>query len=169
MSDHTAHNSKVFKVGIEKFGYRAVRAICEEIAKESAQMLVDFVDGNFVMPDGTTQFPVDTANLHDAVGAGVYSDGKLAYFIPTARATEPQSHNGVKGLYGSELLKTAISAASTEYADKNVWLVAFAAIPYAFKINMSGSPIGRGAGFWDEVIRYIVSVATTKVMQRRKL
>lgn len=169
MSDYTAHNSKVFKVGVEKFGYGVARAICEEIAKESAQMLVDFVDGSFVMPDGTTQFPVDTANLHDAIGAGVYSDGRLAYFVPTARATKPQNHNGVKGLYGSELLKTAISAASTEYADKNVWLVVFAAVPYAFKINTSGSPIGRGAGFWDEVIRYIVSVATTKVLQRRKL
>lgn len=169
MSSYTAHNSKVFKIGVEKFFNGDVRAICEEIAKESAQMLVDFVDGNFVLPDGTTQFPVDTANLHDAVGAGVYSNGKLAYFMPTAKATKPQSHNGVKGLYGSELLKTAISSAYTEYADGNVWLVVFAAVPYAFKINTSGSPIGRGAGFWDEVIRYIVSVATTKVLQRRKL
>ncbi len=169
MSDYTAHNSKVFKVGVGQFMDREARIVCEEIAKESAQMLVDFVDGNFVLPDGTTQFPVDTANLHDAVGAGVYSNGRLAYFMPTARATKPQSHNGTKGLYGSELLKTAISSASTEYADKNVWLVVFAAVPYAFKINTSGSSIGRGAGFWDEIIRYIISVATTKVLRRRKL
>lgn len=169
MANHTAHNSKVFKIKVEEFTNSVARSICEEIAKESAQMLVDFVDGNFVLPEGTMQFPVDTANMHDAIGAGVYSDGKLSYFVPTSRATKPKSHNGVKGLYGSELLKTAISNASTEYADKNVWLVVFAAVPYAFKINTSGSPIGRGAGFWDAIIRYIVSVATTKVLQRRKL
>ena len=71
MSDYTAHNSKVFKVGLNDYAERVIKAKLVAMLKSVAQTLVGVIDGNFVMPDGTTQFPVDTANLHDATGVGV--------------------------------------------------------------------------------------------------
>lgn len=165
MSRHSANNSRVFKVRLKNFAKTDVSPILIEIGKESAQLLVDFVEGRFVMPDGTTQFPVDTANLHDATGVAVYGNGRTEYFLPTTKATKPQSHNGTKGLYGSDLLKTAISSSATQYSN-GVWVVLFSAVPYAYKINEQGSKIGRGAGFFDVLMQYILTEAIRRVKQR---
>lgn len=148
MSDYTAHNSKVFKVGINDYAERVIKAKLVAMLKSVAQTLVGVIDGSFVMPDGTTQFPVDTANLHDATGVGVYADGVIQHFIPTAMATKAQSNGGVKGILGSPLLQAAISNGATQFS-KGIWIVLFSTVPYAYKINTQGSKIGRGAGFFE--------------------
>ena len=148
MSDYTAHNSKVFKVGLNDYAERVIKAKLVAMLKSVAQTLVGVIDGNFVMPDGTTQFPVDTANLHDATGVGVYADGAIQHVIPTARATKAQSDGGVKGIFGSPLLQAAISNGATQFS-KGIWIVLFSTVPYAYKINTQGSKIGRGAGFFE--------------------
>ena len=148
MSDYTAHNSKVFKVGLNDYAERVIKAKLVAMLKNVAQTLVGVIDGSFVMPDGTTQFPVDTANLHDATGVGVYADGTIQHFIPTARATKAQSDGGVKGIYGSPLLQAAISNGATQFS-KGIWIVLFSTVPYAYKINTQGSKIGRGVNFFE--------------------
>lgn len=148
MSGYAAHNSKVFKVGLNDYAERVIKAQLVAMLKSVAQTLVGVIDGSFVMPDGTTQFPVDTANLHDATGVGVYADGTIQHFIPTARATKAQSHGGVKGIFGSTLLQAAISNGETQFS-KGIWIVLFSSVPYAYKINTQGSKIGRGAGFFE--------------------
>ena len=148
MSDYTAHNSKVFKVGLSDYAERVIKAKLVAMLKSVAQTLVGVIDGSFVMPDGTTQFPVDTANLHDATGVGVYADGTIQHFIPTSRATKAQSDGGVKGIFGSPLLQAAISNGATQFS-KGIWIVLFSTVPYAYKINTQGSKIGRGAGFFE--------------------
>ena len=148
MSDYTAHNSKVFKVGLNDYAERVIKAKLVAMLKSVAQTLVGVIDGNFVMPDGTTQFPVDTANLHDATGVGVYADGAIQHFIPTARATKAQSDGGVKGIFGSPLLQAAISNGATQFS-KGIWIVLFSTVPYAYKINKKKKKIGRGAGFFE--------------------
>lgn len=148
MSDHTAHNSKVFKVGINDYAERVIKSKLVAMLKSVAQTLVGVIDGSFVMPDGTTQFPVDTANLHDATGVGVYADGVIQHFIPTARATKAQSDGGVKGIFGSPLLQEAITNGATQFS-KGIWIVLFSTVSYAYKINTQGSKIGRGAGFFE--------------------
>lgn len=148
MSDYTTHNSKVFKVGLEQYAERVIKAKIVAMLKNVAQTLVGVIDGSFVMPDGTTQFPVDTANLHDATGVGVYADGAIQYFIPTAKATKAQSDGGVKGIFGSPLLQAAISNGVTQFSN-GIWIVLFSTVPYAYKINTQGSKIGRGAGFFE--------------------
>lgn len=148
MSGYTAHNSKVFKAGLNDYAERVIKAKLVSMLKSVAQTLVGVIDGSFVMPDGTTQFPVDTANLHDATGVGVYADGAIQHFIPTVRATKAQSDGGVKGIFGSPLLQAAISNGATQFS-KGIWIVLFSTVPYAYKINMQGSKIGRGAGFFE--------------------
>lgn len=148
MSDYTAHNSKVFKVGLNDYAERVIKAKLVAMLKSVAQTLVGVIDGSFVMPDGTTQFPVDTANLHDATGVGVYADGAIQHFIPTARATKAQSDGGVKGIFGLPLLQAAISNGATQFS-KGIWIVLFSTVPYAYKINTQGSKIGRGVNFFE--------------------
>lgn len=150
MSDYTAHNSRVFKVGLNDYAERVVKAKLVAMLKVVAQTLVGVIDGGFAMPDGTEQFPVDTANLHDATGVGVYADGTIVHFIPTARATTAQSDGGVKGIFGSPLLQAAISNGATQFS-KGIWIVLFSTVPYAYKINTQGSKRGRGAGFFESL------------------
>ncbi len=148
MADYTAHNSRVFKIGLRKQSKSKIEPELLAMLRNVAQKLVGIIDGNFVMPDGTTQFPVDTANLHDATGVGVYVDGRLDAFMPTQRATKAQSDGGTKGIFGSEWLQAALTSASSEFAS-GIWIVLFSTVPYAVKINTSGSKIGRGVGFFD--------------------
>lgn len=162
MADYTAHNSKVFKVGLKDFAEREITAELVAMLRNVAQKLVGVIDGNFVMPDGTTQFPVDTANLHDATGVGVYVDGRLDAFVPTQRATEAQSDGGTTGIFGSEWLQTALTSASSEFAS-GIWIVLFSTVPYAAKINTSGSKRGRGVGFFDALGNNLLTEIVTNL------
>lgn len=150
MSSHSAHNAQVFKVGLKNFTESQVKPKLVAMLTQVAQQIVGLIDGSFVMPLGTTQFPVDTANLHDATGVGVYSDGRAQRFIPTKKATKTQSDGGVKGIDGNALLQAAIAAGATQFA-AGIWIVLFSTVPYAYKITTQGSKIGRGAGFFESL------------------
>lgn len=148
MSNYTAHNSKAFKDGLNDYAERVIKVKLVAMLKSVAQTLVDIIDGSFVMPDGNEQFPVYSANLRDATGVGVYSDGAVQYFVPTAQAVIAQSDKGVHGIYGSSLLRAAISNGATQFS-KGIWIVLFSTVPYAYKVNTQGSPWGRGVGFFE--------------------
>lgn len=150
MSKYTAHNCRVFKRNLEQNVESVIKAPLAAMLKNVAQTLVGVIDGSFVLPKGTTQFPVDTANLHDATGVGVYVDGVIQYFIPTARAGMAQSDNGANGILGTTLLQIAISNGATRFS-KGLWIVLFSSVPYAYKINTQGSPWGRGVGFFESL------------------
>lgn len=148
MANYTAHNSKVFKVGLKKFVEQQVKPKLLAICKSVAQNIVSVIDGSFAPPEGTQQFPIWSNNLHDATGVGVYCDGALSSFIPTARATKAQSDGETNGIFGSALLQSAIANASTQF-HSGIWIVLFSSVSYAYKINTQGSPRGRGAGFFE--------------------
>lgn len=148
MSKHTAHNSKVFKVGLKDYSERVITAKLEAMLRGVAEKLVVYIDGGFTPPSGTMQFPVDTGNLHDATGVGVYIDGRLSSYIPTAIAVEQQTNRGEIGIDGSINLRLALQAATSQFA-KGIWIVLFSTVSYAYKINTQGSSRGRGVGFFD--------------------
>lgn len=146
MADYTAHNSKVFKVGLKEFAEREIKAKLETVLRGIAKQITDFIDGNFAK--GNESFPLWTANLHDATGVGVYVDGRLSSFIPTKKATSPQEYEGITGIVGSEYLQNALNEATTTFAS-GIWFVLFSAVPYAYHINTQGSPKERGLRFFD--------------------
>lgn len=150
MSNYTAHNSKVFKDGLNGYAERKIKAKLVAMLKSVAQTLVNIIDGNFTMPSGSEQFPVYTANLHDATGVGVYADGAIQHFIPTARATKAQSEGVVNDIFGTSLLQAAISNGATQFS-KGIWIVLFSTVPYAYNVNEYGSPWGRGVGFFENL------------------
>lgn len=148
MADYTAHNSKVFKVGLKNYTESVIKSKLEALLRSVAERLVIYIDGGFTPPYGTTQFPVDTGNLHDATGVGVYIDGRLSSYIPTAIAVEQQTNKAEIAIDGSINLKLALQAATSQFA-KGIWIVLFSTVSYAYKINTQGSSRGRGVGFFD--------------------
>lgn len=150
MSDYTTHNSKAFKSGLNDYAERVIKVRFEAMLRSVAQKLVAYIDGGFVMPGGNMQFPVDTGNLHDATGVGVYIDGRLSSYLPTAIAVEQQTNRGEIGIDGSIALRNAVQAAATQFS-KGIWIVLFSTVSYAYKINTQGSSRGRGVGFFDSL------------------
>lgn len=148
MKDYAAYNSKVFNVGLNDYAERVIKARLEAMLRNVAEKLVAYIDGGFTLPYGNMQFPVDTGNLHDATGVGVYIDGRLSAYLPTAIAIEQQTDRGQIGIDGSIALRNAVQAATTRFS-KGIWIVLFSTVPYAYKINTQGSKRGRGAGFFD--------------------
>lgn len=150
MATHSGHNAKVFKAGLKDFAEREIKTKLETMLRGVAERLVAYIDGGFTPPSGTTQFPVDTGNLHDATGVGVYIDGRLSSYLPTAIAVEQQTNRGEIGIAGAINLRNALQAATSQFA-KGIWIVLFSSVSYAYKINTEGSPWGRGAGYFDSL------------------
>lgn len=146
MANHTAHNSKVFKVGVEQYAERVIKVKLEAVLRGIAQKIADFIDGYFAK--GDEYFPLWTANLHDATGVGVYIDGRLSAYVPTPKASSPQEYNGIEGIIGSECLQQALTEATTTFST-GIWFVLFSAVPYAYEVNAHGSPKERGFRFFD--------------------
>lgn len=152
MNDYTEHNIKVMKVALRDHAERVVKTRLLTMLRTVAAEMVKAIDEGFVMPDGSVQFPVWTANLHDATGVGVYADGTINYFVPTARAVKGQKSGydrGLNGLPGSSLLHAAITEAGGGQFRSGIWIVIFSTVPYAYRINTDGSRRGRGAGFFE--------------------
>lgn len=148
MGKYTAHNSSAFKVGVKNFANGKILPKLEAMLRSVAERLVAYIDGGFTPPTGTSQFPVDTGNLHDATGVGVYIDGRLSSYIPTAIAVEQQTNRGEIGIDGAINLRLALQAATSQFAT-GIWIVLFSTVSYAYKINTQGSRWGRGVGFFD--------------------
>lgn len=105
--------------------------------------------------DNITSVPNYTGNLRDSHGVGVYVNGTMLAYIPTPTATKAQ-RSGFHGrneynIWGTEYVSQALQDATTDFAD-GIWIVLFAAVPYAFYINENHEK----AGFFDEIADTIV-------------
>lgn len=145
---YQAQNLKALIEGCKVFVKGVAEPQLVGVLKQKAQQLVAAIDG------GTHDIPIYLGHLHDATGCAVYAGGTVQSFIPTKRATKlgKSGFDGVNhyGINGHAFLQQAISEASTRFA-KGVWLVIFSAVPYAFHINASGSPKGRGRNFFNRI------------------
>lgn len=143
-------NAQTMRIAIKRHADTVIKKQIVNGLIAVARQMVQAIDNGFVMPTGSTQFPVDTANLHDATGVGVYSDGMCMHYAPTKRATKAQHGPGSKLIIGADLLNAALGA-ETAHCSKGIWLVLFSTVPYAYYINASGSKIGRGANFFESL------------------
>jgi hypothetical protein len=161
------HNLDVLKAALTQH----IRGVLEpdliRILEGIAQDMVDFVDNNFVMPDGSMDFPVDSGNMRDATGVAIYANGTLAAYMPTKVATQKQRTNiggqNERDIDGHEYLMRTIQDSQTEFTT-GIWIVLICAVPYAYHVDDSGSPLGRGQGFFqktkDEMLQEIFSKIT---------
>jgi hypothetical protein len=114
--------------------------------------------------DSITSVPNYTGNLRDSHGVGVYLYGTLSAYIPTQTATKAQSssfHNRNEyNIWGTEYVSQALQDATTDFAD-GIWIVLFAAVPYAFYINENH----ESAGFFGEIADTIVEEVRSGLTQ----
>ena len=151
-----AHNKSVLEEGIKLHVKKEIQPDLVNYLKGVAKHVVAAIDG------GVYPIPIYTGNLHDATGVGVYVDGMMATFMPTKVAIKKQAAGAsVAGesspyIFGSAFLAESLREASTTFS-QGVWFVIFSAVPYAYKFNTEGSPMGRGQGYWDTIVNDVLS------------
>ena len=77
--------------------------------------------------------PVDTHNLADSAGVGVYLNGILQKYIPRRGATEPRVLD--REYWGYQELEKALDAGISRFS-KGLWIVLFVGnMPYAIEVD----------------------------------
>lgn len=131
MSSFTDHNVKVINQQVKK------KNVKKTFNKEMVETLGNMAE--YVMRQAYSEIPVDTWNLMEGTGIGVYADGILASFRYDEMATQPRD-----GYWGKNLLTKALAEGSNRFSS-GIWIVAFSTMPYAEEVDESG-------GFFSEVI-----------------
>lgn len=141
-------NLEVIKRGLNNFVTQSVKPNITSILAELAQEVVDYIDqiSSRTNADG---LPILTGALHDATGVGVYCDGILAAYRPRQIYNAQQASGQM--FSPENMLDYALSWGAQKFPT-GIWLVIFSSIPYAAQIDKEGSPIGRGQGFFYEMI-----------------
>lgn len=144
-----AQNNNRFNQKCNQFVKSVIEPKISAMLKDVAQKVVSEIDS-------IASIPNYTGNLRDSHGVGVYVDGYLASYIPTQSATRPQSSGfggeNIYNIWGTSYLNDALNEATEDFSS-GIWLVIFAAVPYAFYINESNAK----AGFFDTITNNIIS------------
>ena len=141
-------NMKVFKRGLNVFVEQKVKPHLTVILAEVAQDVVDYID-QISSEKNADGLPILTGALHDASGVGVYRDGILAAYRPR-QIYNTQEASG-QMFSPEDMFDYALSWGAQKFPT-GIWLVVFSAMPYAAQIDEEGSPIGRGQGFFYDMI-----------------
>lgn len=147
--DYTEHNISVVTLRLKEFAAKEAKKEVLRRMRLIARKLLDEITSGFDQNDD--QYPVDTGNLADATGIGIYADGVLESYIPIQRADKPQENEIGEEVWGTEELTDALNRASTKFA-KGLWLVVFSVMDYSRRIETKGSPKDRGMGFFTKFI-----------------
>jgi len=93
---------------------------------------------------GKETIPVDTGNLMDSTGMGIYVNGVLMDFRYDNQASVPRK---VKGelIWGKDKLNEALALGASTYST-GVWIVLFSTMPYAIYVN-------RNTGFFSASLK----------------
>lgn len=149
MTNWKTHNNRVFSDKLEHHANTVIKAKIASMLSRVADWMITYIEDAFEGETGSEQFPVYSANLHDATGIGVYMDGVMTAYKPTQRAVEPND-----GVLGATELDRALNEATNQFAT-GIWIVLFSAVPYAYEVNIAGSPWNRGIGFFDEMEEWL--------------
>lgn len=104
--------------------------------KEIASAMIKYMESDTVIP-------IDTHNLKDALGIGIYMNGTLSEFYMPSKAVVPRMDIGTIGgvtygaLWGKDAIAELIALGMTKYAN-GCNLVLFSAMPYDFIQDISG-------------------------------
>lgn len=151
-------NNEVFKSYMTEHKFlleQRLSIVCQTLAEDVKIFIEAF--------DEMDNMPVDTGNLADGTGVGVYINGALRGYVPAQIATEPQNDKGrgLTNIWGTEYLQAALSESTSKFA-KGIWVVLFSTVPYAVRVDSKGTVKKRGknkgatktpAGFFSTTLR----------------
>lgn len=146
------HNQDVFK--------KAIAEHSNALEKRMANVFHELAEGVKAYVESLRDMPVDTGNLADGTGVGVYFNGMLKEYAPTPIADHPQTYEGDL-VWGKDYLQDALTYASMEEFSSGIWVVLFSAIPYAVRVDKEGTftkgkngepKVSTEPGFFSELL-----------------
>lgn len=142
------NNIEVLKRGLNNFVAQKVKPQLTAILEKVAQDVVNYID-QISSRTNAEGLPIFTGALHDASGVGVYCDGVLSAYRPRQIYNSQEASGQM--FSPEDMLDYALSWGAQRFPI-GIWLVVFSSMPYAAQIDTEGSPIGRGRGFFYEMI-----------------
>lgn len=142
------NNIEVLKRGLNNFVTQKVKPQLTATLAVVAQDVVNYID-QISSRTNAEGLPIFTGALHDASGVGIYCDGALSAYRP--RQIYNSRENSGQMFSPEDMLDYALSWGAQRFPT-GIWLVIFSSMPYAAQIDTEGSPIGRGQGFFYEMI-----------------
>lgn len=148
MTNYLQHNLDVLKRKLPVRVENIFDAEAEAALEGVAQWMIDIIDN----PDA--EYPFQTGNLMESTAVAVYRDGIVKVFKTSSQPSELQEWNG-QWYRGKEQLNLALQYGAINFAS-GVWIVLFAAQPYAKWLNEEHSAhIGYFTDLSDEMLDLI--------------
>lgn len=119
--------------------HKDIDMLTENILVDTAEAMIRYIESSDVIP-------VDTHNLKDSAGVGVYRSGTLKKFVMPRKAEEPRIINWV-AIWGEDMIDHVLNTGMSNYGNGD-HIVLFVAMPYAEDVD-SGF---RNSGFFTDML-----------------
>lgn len=133
-----------FKADVDK--------LTEEILYETAEAVVSYIDSSDIIP-------IQTHNLKDSTGVGVYRNGVLKRFVMPRRAEVARIVDGV-AVWGEDIIGLMLEAGINRYSQGD-YIVIMSAMPYADAVDKSY----RNSGFFTDILSTELEVQLHEIVK----
>lgn len=127
--------------------------IVEDILYKTADAMIAYIDSSDIIP-------IDTHNLKDSTGVGVYRNGVLKKFTMPIRAEEAKIIDGV-AMWGEDMIDQLLDAGVSRYGIGD-HIVLMSTMPYAEEVNEGYF----NAGFFTDVLSTELNVILDTIVKQ---
>ena len=127
--------------------------IVEDILYKTADAMIAYIDSSDIIP-------IDTHNLKDSTGVGVYRNGVLKKFTMPRRAEEAKIIDGV-AMWGEDMIDQLLDAGVSRYGIGD-HIVLMSTMPYAIEVNEGYF----NAGFFADVLSTELEVILDTIVKQ---
>lgn len=118
----------------------------EDIDLLTEQVLYDVAEALLRYIEDSNVIPIDTHNLKDSTGIGVYRKGVLKKFLMPRKAQVPKIINGAT-VWGEDMINQMLDSGVRKYSDGD-YIVLMSTMPYAEDVDKSS----KHQGFFSEYL-----------------
>lgn len=115
--------------------------LVERLLDNIAMAMLSYIDSSDVIP-------IDTHNLKDSTGIGVYRNGVLKKLLMPRRAQEARIIGGI-AVWGEDMIDQYLEAGVSRYNNGN-YIVLMSAMPYAEEVDTSENRYG----YFTDILTY---------------
>lgn len=151
--DYTEYNKVVIDIALKQWCEAFFRPRLAQVLRAVGERIKDKINQAFspVSSKGNDQYPIWTGNLRDSMGVALFVEGKMQMFAPPVIANNPQTNESHQQIWGRAELNKLANHTTSRFS-KGIWLVMYAGVEYAEKIELFGSDAEtpRGKSFFAE-------------------
>ena len=130
-----------------------VDLMVEDILYKTADAMIAYIDSSDIIP-------IDTHNLKDSTGVGVYRNGVLKKFTMPRRAEEAKIIGGI-AMWGEDMIDQLLDAGVSRYGIGD-HIVLMATMPYAEEVDEGYF----NAGFFTDVLSTELEVILDTIVKQ---